>query len=229
MGTTRDEIVAATLAVLDEHGLGGVTMRTVAARLGVQHNTVRWHASSKGRLLELAADELLAHCLDEPLPEAFPDRLKELSRRCRAALLSHRDAARMVAGVFAAEPHTLRYADTVIATLLAAGHPPCTAAWTHWSIFYLTLGLTQEQQAAQETAPALPPDQVPAGTYPALTAALPYVGPDNFDQRFEFALDLIITGLPRTEGPAGQSAASTPAGGPDEDTRDARSGPGGTG
>ncbi|MFE6742640.1 TetR/AcrR family transcriptional regulator C-terminal domain-containing protein [Streptomyces tubercidicus] len=229
MGTTRDEIVTATLAVLDEHGLGGVTMRTVAARLGVQHNTVRWHASSKGRLLELAADALLAHCLDEPLPEAFPDRLKELSRRCRAALLSHRDAARMVAGVFAAEPHTLRYADTVIATLLAAGHPPCTAAWTHWSIFYLTLGLTQEQQAAQETAPALSPDHVPADTYPALSAALPYVGADDFDQRFEFALGLIIAGLPRTGSPAGQSPASTSAGGPDADTREERSGPDGTG
>ncbi|AJC53167.1 TetR/AcrR family transcriptional regulator C-terminal domain-containing protein [Streptomyces sp. 769] len=201
MGTTQGEIVAATLAVLDEHGLDGVTMRAVAARLGVQHNTVRWHASSKGRLLELASDELLAHCLDEPLPEAFPDRLKELSRRCRAALLSHRDAARMVAGVFAAEPRTLRYADTVIAALLAAGHSPRTAAWTHWSIFYLTLGLTQEQQAAQQTAPALLPDQVPADTYPALAAVRPHVGPDSFDQRFEFALDLMIAGLPRVEGP----------------------------
>ncbi|ANZ13749.1 Tetracyclin repressor, C-terminal all-alpha domain [Streptomyces noursei ATCC 11455] len=69
--------------------------------------------------------------LGEPLPEAFPDRLKELSRRSRAALLSHRDAARMVAGVCVAEPHTLRYADTVIATLLAAGHSHRTAAWTH--------------------------------------------------------------------------------------------------
>ncbi|WP_330259871.1 TetR/AcrR family transcriptional regulator C-terminal domain-containing protein [Streptomyces murinus] len=203
MGTTRSEIVDATLAVLDEHGLDGVTMRAVAARLGVQHNTVRWHASSKGRLLELASDELLAHCLDEPLPEAFPDRLRELSCRCRTALLSHRDAARMVAGVFAAEPHTLRYADTVIATLLAAGHSPRTAAWTHWSIFYLTLGLTQEQQAAQETAPALHPDQAPAADYPALAEVLPYVGPDSFDQRFEFALGLIIAGLSRAEGSAG--------------------------
>ncbi|BDM70141.1 putative transcriptional regulator, TetR family protein [Streptomyces nigrescens] len=203
MGTTQDEIVAATLAVLDEHGLDGVTMRAVAARLGVQHNTVRWHASSKGRLLELASDELLAHCLDEPLPEAFPDRLKELSRRCRTALLSHRDAARMVAGVFAAEPHTLRYADTVIATLLAAGHSPRTAAWTHWTIFYLILGLTQEQQAAQEAAPALLPDQVPADDYPALVEVLPYCGPDSFDQRFDFALGLIIAGLPRTEGHLG--------------------------
>ncbi|MCS0604183.1 TetR/AcrR family transcriptional regulator C-terminal domain-containing protein [Streptomyces sp. LP11] len=195
MGTTRGEIVAATLAVLDEQGLDGVTMRAVADRLGVRHNTVRWHASSKGRLLELASDELLAHCLDEPLPEAFPDRLGELSRRCRTALLSHRDGARMVAGVFAAEPRTLRYADTVIATLLAAGHPPRTAAWTHWTIFYLTLGLTQEQQAAQHTTPTLPPDQVPADTYPALSEVLPYVGPDSFDQRFEFALGLIIAGL----------------------------------
>ncbi|GAA2663561.1 TetR/AcrR family transcriptional regulator C-terminal domain-containing protein [Streptomyces lunalinharesii] len=203
MGTTQGEIVAATLAVLDEHGLDGVTMRAVATRLGVQHNTVRWHASSKNRLLELASDELLAHCLDEPLPEAFPDRFKELSRRCRAALLSHRDAARMVAGVYAAEPCTLRYADTVIATLLAADHSPRTAAWTHWSVFYLTLGLTQEQQAAQESAPTLPPEQVPADTYPALAAVLPHVSPDNFDQRFEFALELIIAGLPQTKEPVG--------------------------
>ncbi|MFJ4923611.1 TetR/AcrR family transcriptional regulator C-terminal domain-containing protein [Streptomyces sp. NPDC088725] len=195
MRTTRGDVVSAALQVLDEKGLPGLTMRAVAERLGVQHNTVRWHAASKSRLLELASDELLAHCADEPLPDEWRERLRVLSHRCRSALLSHRDGARMVAGVFTAEPHTMRYTDTVLATLLRAGFSKRTAARAHWTVFYLTLGLAQEQQAIQDDPRALDPGEISATDYPAVTAVLPYIGSDDFDERFDFALDLLLEAL----------------------------------
>ena len=167
-------------------------MRAVADRLGVRHNTVRWHADSKARLLELVSDELLADCAREPLPDDSRERVRTLARRCRTAMLSHRDGARLIAGVVTAERHTLRYADTVIAALMAAGYSAHSAAWTHWTIFYLTLGIAQEQQATEDQRSQLTPEKVPADKYPALAVALPYLDSDSFDERFEYALDLIV-------------------------------------
>ncbi|MEV6376423.1 TetR/AcrR family transcriptional regulator C-terminal domain-containing protein [Micromonospora musae] len=200
MRTTREAVVQAALHVLDQDGLDGLTMRAVAQRLGVQHNTVRWHAASKQRLLELVSDELLAHCADEPLPPAWDERIRTLSRRCRAALLAHRDAARMLTVACGPEPHSLRYAETVVTTLLDAGFDGRTAAWAHWSLFYLILGITQEQQAG--TAVPVRADQVPLDRYPALAATLPHVGSGEFDQRFDFAIQLIIEALAARRQPA---------------------------
>ncbi|GAA5181183.1 TetR/AcrR family transcriptional regulator C-terminal domain-containing protein [Rugosimonospora acidiphila] len=195
MGTTRADVVSAALRILDERGLDGLTMRAVADRLGVRHNTVRWHAASKGRLLELASDELLAHCADEPLPEAWDERIRTLSHRLRDALLSRRDGARMITIACGPDPHSLRYAEAVVSTLVEAGFGGRTASWAHWTIFYLTLGITQEQQVARDSPAIITAAQVPADRYPALGATLAHVGPADFDQRFEFGLDLILDSL----------------------------------
>ncbi|WP_433132725.1 TetR/AcrR family transcriptional regulator C-terminal domain-containing protein [Micromonospora sp. CA-240977] len=194
MSTTRGEVVSAALQVLDERGLDGLTMRAVAERLGVQHNTVRWHAASKGRLLELASDEMLAHCADEPLPQAWDERIRTLSQRLRDALLGHRDGARMITIACGPDPHSLRYAEAVVSTLTEAGFDGRTASWAHWTIFYLILGITQEQQVARDST-AITAEQVPAGRYPALAATLSHVGPGDFDERFAFGLGLILDSL----------------------------------
>ncbi|MFK3980843.1 TetR/AcrR family transcriptional regulator C-terminal domain-containing protein [Micromonospora sp. NPDC050397] len=196
MGTTRGEVVSAALQILDERGLDGLTMRAVAERLGVQHNTVRWHAASKGRLLELASDELLAHCADEPLPRPWDERIWELSQRLRAALLSRRDGARMITVACGPDPHSLRYAEAVVSTLIGAGFDGRTASWAHWTIFYLTLGIAQEQQVSRDsTGAVITADQVPAERYPTLAATLAHIGPGDFDQRFDFGLGLILDSL----------------------------------
>ena len=74
MGLDRTAVVTAALELLDESGLDKLTMRKVAERLGVQLNTVYWHASSKPRLLELMADAMLAGCADTPLPGPWDER-----------------------------------------------------------------------------------------------------------------------------------------------------------
>ena len=68
MGLNREHVVRAGLEVLDEIGLDALTMRKVANHLGVQLNTVYWHAASKPALLAAMADLMLDGCADEPLP-----------------------------------------------------------------------------------------------------------------------------------------------------------------
>ncbi|WP_019075031.1 TetR/AcrR family transcriptional regulator C-terminal domain-containing protein [Streptomyces hokutonensis] len=194
MGISRAAVVDAALDVLDEQGLDKVTMRAVADRLGVQHNTVRWHAENKQRLLVLMSDAILAGLDVDTLPPQWDDRVRALARWTRAALLAHRDGARLLAGLSTTETNTYRLADTMIQTLLDAGFPPRTAAWANWTLFYLILGITQEQQA-QSTDAVAPVLTFDDDTFPALRKASTYVVAGTFDERFEFALDMQMTAL----------------------------------
>ncbi|GAA2313648.1 TetR/AcrR family transcriptional regulator C-terminal domain-containing protein [Streptomyces violaceusniger] len=193
MGLDRTAVVTAALELLDEAGLDKLTMRKVAERLGVQLNTVYWHASSKPRLLELMADAMLEGCADAPLPEPWDERARTLARRYRAALLSRRDGARVVAGTYVAEEHTLRFADAMTGAFLSGGHGAAEAGWRTWSLVYFTLGLTQEEQAAQGIGGMEPLLRAAtAERFPSLAAVMEHFG--DFEHRFRHGVGLIVRG-----------------------------------
>ncbi|MFR9802619.1 TetR/AcrR family transcriptional regulator C-terminal domain-containing protein [Pseudonocardia sp. RS010] len=191
----RAEIVQAAIGLLEETGIDGLSLRAVAGRVGVRLNTVSWHVKTKARLVELVADAILEEITFDDLPSPWRDRTCELLRRYRAALLAHRDGARVVAGTFSAEPATLRYAEHLMDALLTGDLDERTAGWTGWTLIYFTLGLVQEEQGS----PGPVADQVagmldPAG-HPALRRALPHLADDRFDDRFEHGLRLILSGV----------------------------------
>ncbi|GGI09377.1 TetR/AcrR family transcriptional regulator C-terminal domain-containing protein [Egicoccus halophilus] len=196
--TTREsEIVAAALELLDAQGVEGVTLRAVARRLGVHLNTVSWHVKTKHRLLQLTADGALAEVSLDDLPSDWDGRLRVLLGRYRAALLAHRDGARLMAGTYAAEPHTLRLAEAVVGTLLEAGLGEREAAWSCWTLIYFTLGLTQEEQDAPAAGGAELDDALSPADHPALHRVLPHLAVGSFAERYEFGLDLVIASLRR--------------------------------
>ncbi|MFD6528843.1 TetR/AcrR family transcriptional regulator C-terminal domain-containing protein [Streptomyces sp. NPDC060184] len=191
---TPAAVVDAALELLDEEGLGAVTTRAVADRLGVRMNTVLWHVKTKDRLLELLADALAGTIDYEDLPEDPEERARELMRRYRRSLLAHRDGAALVTGTYAAEPHTLRFADTLLSTLVVGGATDEAAAWTLYALMYFTLGLTQEEQALAGVDEDRLRAAVTEGPYPALRRALPVLSPDAFPGRFEDGIGRILGG-----------------------------------
>ncbi|MFD0664817.1 TetR/AcrR family transcriptional regulator C-terminal domain-containing protein [Thermocatellispora tengchongensis] len=168
----RGEIVTTALHLLDEGGADAVSLRAVAERMGVRLNTVSWHVKTKGRLLELMADAIMARIPLDDLPPAPADRFTELVRRYRRALLAFRDGARVVAGTYAAEEHTLRAAEVMVETLLECGLDEREAAWTTWTAVYFTLGLTQEEQGAPAAVGDVLRTAVTADAHPALARVL---------------------------------------------------------
>ncbi|MFI5777322.1 TetR/AcrR family transcriptional regulator C-terminal domain-containing protein [Nocardia sp. NPDC051570] len=192
----RDRVVEAGLALLDEVGLDGLTMRKVAERLGVQLNTVYWHVSGKPQLLEAMSDRILAGCADEPLPDDWRDRVRLLAHRIRHAMLAHRDGGRVVAGRYVIGSHTLAFGDKMVGAFLQAGYPPKEAAWITWTIGYYIFGLVQEEQAAPEADTSAMTAAADPARYPSMAATLPYHHPTDFDERFEFGLTMMLTGLP---------------------------------
>lgn len=185
-------VVRAAVRVLDEGGLEAVSTRAVADRLGVRMNTVLWHVKTKARLLELMADAVTGEVDLGGLPEEPAERARELVRRFRDVLLAHRDGAALVVGTYPAEPHTLRFAEALVAALLEAGLPERRAAWTAWALLYFVLGLVQEEQAAPaepRLAAALDPAE-----HPALHRVLRHLDEESFADRFAFGVDALLAG-----------------------------------
>ncbi|MGW6792985.1 TetR/AcrR family transcriptional regulator C-terminal domain-containing protein [Streptomyces chartreusis] len=186
-------MIRAALELLDEKGLDALSTRAVADRLGVRMNTVLWHVKTKARMLELMADAVVGEIPLDDLPDSPAVRAPEVIRRYRSALLARRDGAALVVGTYAAEPHTLHLAETLVAALLDDGLNEREAAWTAWTLIYFTLGLTQEEQAAEQQ----PLDDrlataISRTTHPALHRTLAHLTSESFDERFEFGLNSII-------------------------------------
>ncbi len=96
---TRGAIVDAALAVVDAHGLEGLTMRRLGAALGVEAMALYHHFASKGALLDAVQERLLDE-VELPPRGALPplDRLRAIVTSWRAVAVRHPPAFILLAG-----------------------------------------------------------------------------------------------------------------------------------
>ncbi|WP_280435481.1 TetR/AcrR family transcriptional regulator [Nocardia carnea] len=191
---SRNDVIRAALGLLDDEGLDAVSVREVARRMGVNVNTVSFQVGTKARLLGLMSDAVLAELSLENLPEDGIERAKEVLARYRRVLLAHRDGARLTAGNAPLEKHTMMLAETLVAALTEAGIPDGESIKTMWAMFYFMLGLTQEQQAVGSGAVDIERG-LSSGDYPTLQRLGRDVVDLDFDERFEFGIDVLTTPL----------------------------------
>ncbi|MEV4756355.1 TetR/AcrR family transcriptional regulator C-terminal domain-containing protein [Micromonospora sp. NPDC049559] len=202
MRLTRDQVLARALDLLDEVGIEQLTMRRLASALGVQNGATYWHFASKQALLEAMAEAMLAGVADGLDPvRPWPERLAELARRLRRALLSRRDGARIFAGTFFPEPNALAYGEAAIGILRGAGLSARDATWAVDTLTYYVVGHTIEEQAAAR----LPDGGGPAvarlagaldpGRHPNLLAALDHIPAPHPEEHFAYGLELLLAGL----------------------------------
>jgi TetR/AcrR family tetracycline transcriptional repressor len=170
----RERIVAEAVALLDEGGLEGLTLRRLAERLGVRAPTLYWHVRNKAALVTAVAEEMLAAEFSEPcLPNAgepWQDWLIRLAERLRHALLAHPDGAR----VLSAAQLSLRMADLTelaVRTLVELGLPLREARLTVLAVERLTIGHVLEEQAPRPDAADFDLEAYTA-RYPTLVAGI---------------------------------------------------------
>lgn len=144
-----ERLVAATLALLDERGLPDLSMRAVAASVGVQPSALYWHVRSKQELLGLVADRIVA----EAGEAGDAAGLAEQVDRLQAALLSHRDGAELVASSVALGMGGAGIRQQLAAAAERDAVPADRAPAVVEALALILLGHTQlEQQRAQAAA-----------------------------------------------------------------------------
>lgn len=205
MAVSRAEVVRAAVRVLDEVGLEALTMRRVAAELGVSPPTLHWHVRDKRELLDLMAEAILAETLPPeqaagPAPDQpWWDWLREVSVAQFDALVAHRDAALVVAGnrpTAAALPQIER----AVGVLVGSGFPPGEAMQVLFTLGAYVGGSAVEWQAEAARTAGVPADGevallIRGGTFPHLGVALRDLVAHPPRATFEHGLDLIVSGL----------------------------------
>ncbi|MFG3054072.1 TetR/AcrR family transcriptional regulator [Kitasatospora sp. NPDC048239] len=205
---TREALAAAALRVLERDGLAGLSMRKVAAEVGVKAASLYWHVRNKEELLDLLNDEIMAHAVEPPREGDWRSQFLEYSRRYRRLLLDRRDAAKVVAGRLAPGPHLLRLMEEQLDRLREAGFSDADAAMTTYLLGAYVQGFVLQEQspisaeetsgtsrgeiaaAAGERFRALPPE-----AFPNLVALAGDLTEPAMDARFDFGLERILDGL----------------------------------
>jgi len=207
MALTQEQVVKRAVELMAEAGLEALTLRRLATELGVSAPTLYWHVRNKRQLLDLMAEALVAQEDRSTTPahgQPWWDWLAERARVQYRALVSHRDAALVVAGNRPTEAR-LPEIEQVLASLVVVGFPPAEALRTVLSIANYVIGCAVERQA--EAARPPDPDRDDrlvariraAGDLPTLTAAMAGLGepgsPAAGDAGFEHGLALLIAGV----------------------------------
>lgn len=199
------EIVRGAVALADEAGLEAVSMRALAARLGVEAMSLYHHVAGKDALIDAMVDEVTGEIA---VPRRTKDWRAEMRRRARSALAvleRHPWVCLPMMARVNVGPRMLTYLDRTHGCLLGAGfsHEGADRARNlldgHIHGFALQerhFPIAPEDYAASARV-FLP--MLPMELYPHMRGLAEAVGSGEYDGRnsFEFGLELILDGLAR--------------------------------
>jgi TetR/AcrR family transcriptional regulator, tetracycline repressor protein len=202
---TRESIVDAAVAVLDERGLSELTMRAVAARLDAGAMSLYRHVSGREELLDLVVARLTAEVPARPATGAWRADLAALARDVRAALLRRPNLTVLLTSR-AGLGGGLATLEHALGILRGAGFGPHDAALANhalgnyvagaalWEAVGLE-GATGEERRARAGAAADGLARLPAGAWPSVAWASQALFAGGADDRFEFGLAVLLDGL----------------------------------
>ena len=118
---SRDRIHATALDLADEHGLAGLSMRSLATALGVEAMSLYHHVPGKEALLDGLVDAVFAEFHLPVVGEDWTEQMRARSSSAREAMKRHRWAIGLMDSRRTPGPETLRHHDAVLGCLRAAG------------------------------------------------------------------------------------------------------------
>jgi AcrR family transcriptional regulator len=204
MALEREAVVRTALVVLDEVGLDGLTVRRVAAELGVKPPTLYGHFKNKQALLDAMANAVFATAVDEFDPAAqgvsWPDFARSYGRWLRCVILRRRDGAKMVGGAFVGGG-LYGPMDFALRKFRAAGFSERNAMRAISTIYCYVVGCVVEEQAVRRPAEDGGEAEICNGEAAADADRAPFANAGvgdltgGFDERFEAGLKIIVRGL----------------------------------
>jgi TetR/AcrR family transcriptional regulator, tetracycline repressor protein len=205
MGLDRSKLAAVGLQLLNETGLDGLTLRRLAAEIGVQAPAIYWHFRSKQELLDHMATAVLGQFAAEAnLPPGlrWDRRMIESGRALRRILLRYRDGAKMVSGTRLMDTALYTPMEASLRALAAAGFTQCQSVVALSTLACYVFGFVIEEQAVFPE-PGVRDEfyDIEARSRRMENQGLPLARRagrqlfSNFDRRFERGLKLIVAGM----------------------------------
>lgn len=203
---TRERVLAEALAIISAEGAHALSMRAIAARLGVVPGALYRHVRSKEQLYDLVLDAVLAEVDCQADPGApWATQVGVLSRRLRTVLENHPGIAALLKARDPVSPASLAVAEAFLAPLNAAGLPGRQAALAFRLIYDYTVGFalgdptSPAEQRLRDTATRQELHaflrSLPASRFPTLATYGTHAWANDRDQRFSLGLDTLFRGL----------------------------------
>jgi AcrR family transcriptional regulator len=213
---SREAIVDAALRVLDCEGASGLSMRRIAEEIGSGPGALYWHVANKEQLIQLVFDRVIGEL---PRPEVDPARwqeqLKQAARDVREVMRSHPGIAQLSFGRIPLGPNAIRYHEWYLSLVLAGGLPNHVAALAG-DLVHLYVYAFAYEECVGFSAPSVddaPVDDfvgemrtylasLPPESFPNVTALADELTAGGPDERFEFGLEILVSGLAAHARPA---------------------------
>jgi AcrR family transcriptional regulator len=203
VGVDSDAIVAAALALIDEHGAASFTIRDLGARLGVSAPTIYWHVGSKTRLYAAIVDHVVGDmAVTGHSSGPWEERLRRFLAAARTQLLAHPGVLELMRAVHA--PAFRRWAAEALDIMSDAGFGDRDAATYARTALLHALGCAQVEATAHtvqymEAAPGeagtrehrVKPQLLPAGLESRIASMTSY----DLDEQHRIMTDIFIDGV----------------------------------
>jgi len=201
---TRDRIIEAAVRLMDAEGLEAVTMRRLGRELGVEAMSLYNHVADKEDILSGVVEAVMAEFeFSDQGGDEWAEQGRAAARAWRQLLKRHPNVITLMSEQ--REPVTslraLRPMEHAIGILRASGLPDQEAVKAFRAFGGYIQGFVlaevanmfggQEVQVRPEEVQAT----VPVGELPNLAATLPFLFHCDFDDAFEYGLDLMVRGV----------------------------------
>lgn len=194
---TPVQLADAALAVIDRAGLAGLTMRATGSELGMSTMALYRYVADREELERLVVERVLDGVdLREPAAGPWPDRIRVLVERVRAAIGAHPAVVPLLPAHRHRSPGVLRWAEAVLRVLAEAGFTGTARVVALRALLGYVIGAIQLEHlgplagAGTVAMAGLPRDAFPlmAETAQAARAVAP-------DDEFGGGLDILLRGL----------------------------------
>ncbi|WP_280458060.1 MULTISPECIES: TetR/AcrR family transcriptional regulator [Nocardia] len=191
-GLTKEAILRAAIAVADRECLSGLTMRRVAAELGVEAMTLYHHVRNKEALLDGMVDQLFAELPPPREPSSWQETLSAFAYAFLSKLSAHPNLIGLVASRPALTPRNLETVEGLLESICSAGIEPVRAYDMVRALGAFVLGYAATGLPPSPDTPVKTPQAADSGTYPLFALA---AGQSDRASRFDFALEALLHGF----------------------------------
>jgi AcrR family transcriptional regulator len=197
----RQEIAQAALALVDRDGLDALSMRRLAAEVGVGTMTLYGYFRTKEDLLDAVVDVAQGGYRPAPPAGGWRESLRMVARDWHRGLARHPSLVQLRLRRPVLSPEAFRGTEVAMTALLDGGFPPAEAARAFRVLFlyvFATAAFNDEEVTPERTrevaraAASLPDDE-----FPTLTAMMPreLAASMGGEEQFEYGLDVVLDGL----------------------------------
>ncbi|MCD4853437.1 TetR/AcrR family transcriptional regulator [Arthrobacter sp. AK01] len=212
LSLSRERVLECAVALADESGIAGLTIRTLAQSMGTKPMSLYYYVANKDEILDGIVDMVFSE-IELPAPDGnWREQMQLRAHRMRSTLRRHPWAVGLLESRTAPGPATLRHHEATLATLRSAGFSVQLTAHAYALLDSYIYGFVLQEAAlpfegrdtaAEITKPIM--ERFATGEYPHMVEiAVEHVLKPGYDfgDEFGFGLDLILDGLSRLAGDA---------------------------